>query len=55
MTESSNVLIQAPRRFRCKFCDEGFMKLVKVEKKQLIYYCEHCKHYRFCERVNLDD
>lgn len=32
---TDNVLIQAPRMFRCKFCDEGFMKLVKVEKKTI--------------------
>ena len=51
MTENSNV-IQAPHMFKCNFCGRGFMKLVKIEEKQLIYYCEHCKHYRFCERVN---
>lgn len=52
--KDSNVSIQAPRIFKCKFCAEGFMKLVKIEEKQLIYYCEHCEHYKFCGRVNVD-
>ena len=52
MTENSNEVIQALHRFPCNFCVEGFMKLVKIEEKQLIYYCESCKHYRFCKRVN---
>lgn len=50
MTENE-VFVQAPHKFKCKYCDVGFMKLVKIEDKRLIYYCEHCKHYKFCERV----
>ena len=36
---------------KCGNCDEGFMKLVKECEKQVLYYCEHCKQYKICDKV----